>query len=97
MTAANGTRFVGPVVTAGQFADAVVEAVREDNPEREIVIEEHSAYVRIKVAGECVIRMETLERALGRPVRTGDIEMNMPSFAGFIRTSQDQIRFVSNP
>jgi len=97
MSSNNGKRLVGPVVTAGQFADAILEAVQEDNPDKEVIVERHSAYVRIKVEDECIIRMATLEQTLGRPVRPGDIEMNMPSFAGFIRTEHDQIRFVANP
>ncbi len=86
--------FAGPVLRAGEVADAIVEAVREDNAEREIIIEEHASYVRVKVAGECIVRRETVERMLGRPFEMREIEVNMPSFAGHIRTSSDAFRFV---
>ena len=95
MTSNNEKRLVGPVVTAGEFADAVLESMREDNPEKSIIVEQNAAYMRIKVEGECILRMSTLQRVLGRPVRRGDLEMNMPSFAGFIQTLPDHIRFYS--
>jgi toluene monooxygenase system protein D len=86
--------FAGPVLRAGEVADAVVEAVREDNAERQVIIEEHASYIRVKVAGECIVRRETVERMLGRPFEMREIEINMPAFAGHIRTSTDAFRFV---
>ena len=86
---------VGPVMRAGEIADAVLEAIREDNAGRTVTTEPHASYVRIKVQGECLLRYETVGAMLGRPVTRGDIEANMPSFAGFIRTEPDGIRFVS--
>ena len=79
----------------GDMADAVVEAIREDNAERTIVIEEHASYLRIKVEGECVVRFETVGQMLGRDVTCGDIEVSMPSFEGFIRVDGDEMRFLS--
>lgn len=89
-------RHVGPVLKTGELADAVLETVQEDNPGKEILTEEHSSYLRIWVEDECVIRMDTLERMLGRPVTAGDIEINMPSFSGFIRTDTESIRFLAS-
>ncbi|MDX2168519.1 MAG: MmoB/DmpM family protein [Deltaproteobacteria bacterium] len=86
--------YAGPVLRSGEVADAVVEAVREDNAEREVIIEEHASYIRVKVAGECIVRRETVERMLGRPFEMREIEINMPAFAGHIRTSTDAFRFV---
>lgn len=97
MASIDKERLVGPVVTAGEFADAVLESMREDNPEKQVFVEQNAAYMRIRVEGECILRMSTLERALGRPVRRGDLEMNMPSFAGFIQTLPNQVRFYSSP
>jgi toluene monooxygenase system protein D len=96
VTSNETARLVGPVVTCGEFADAVLESMREDNPGKSIIVEENAAYMRIKVEDECILRISTLARALGRPVRRGDLEMNMPSFAGFIETLPDHVRFFSN-
>ena len=96
MTTANDAgNLVGPVMRAGDIADAVVEAIQEDNEGREVITETHASYVRIKVADECFVRFETVGDVLGRTVTRGDIEANMPSFAGFIRTEPDGIRFVA--
>jgi hypothetical protein len=73
----------------------VLEALQEDNAGREVIAEAHASYVRIKVADECFVRFETVGEVLGRAVTRGDIEANMPSFAGFIRTEPDGIRFVA--
>ncbi|MCP4330106.1 MAG: monooxygenase [Alphaproteobacteria bacterium] len=79
----------------GEIADAVAEAIREDNSGREVVVEEHASYVRIKVPGECILRFETVSDMLGRDVAASDIEVNMPSFEGFIRTDTDHMRWVA--
>jgi toluene monooxygenase system protein D len=97
MDTTDNDRLVGPVIKTGEIADAIVDAIREDNPGKDVIVEEHTAYLRIKVADDCLIRLETLQRVLGRKVSTGDIEANMPSFSGFIRTAHDQIRFIAKP
>ena len=89
---------VGPVIQAGEIADAVVSAVREDNPGKEVQVSDRGSYMRIEVDSECVIRRETLERELGRPFRMAELEVNMPAFAGQIETASDHIRFYfANP
>lgn len=88
-------RFVGPVIKTGEIGDAVLEAIHEDNDGREIIVEEHASYLRIKVKGECVIRFSTVGDMLGRDVTRSDIEANMPSLEGFIRVDSEQMRFIS--
>ena len=88
-------RFVGPVMRTGDMADAVVEAIEEDNEGREIQVEEHASYLRIKVRGECVVRYDTVGDMLGRDVTRGDIEVCMPSFEGFIRVDNETMRFLA--
>jgi toluene monooxygenase system protein D len=89
---------VGPVIQAGEIADAVVAAVREDNAGKEVTVVDRGSHVRIEVDTECVIRRETLEAELGRPFRMAELEVNMPAFAGQIETASDHIRFYfANP
>ncbi|MBA5638915.1 MmoB/DmpM family protein [Duganella sp. LX20W] len=85
--------WVGPVMRAGELADAVAEAAREDNPGKEIRIDDKRAYVRIETDNEMVLRRETLERALGRPFKMPDLEIGLSSFAGRVETQPDLIRF----
>lgn len=89
-------RSVGPVMNKGDMGDAVIEAVHEDNSERKIVIEEHASYFRIKVEGECLLRLKTVSDMLGSDVLLSDIEASMPSFEGFIRVDSEKIRFLSS-
>lgn len=84
---------VGPVVRAGEVADAVAEAARLDNPSREVTVVDHTAYVRVQCADECVIRRETMEETLGRPFLMRELEVNLASFAGQIETTSDHVRF----
>ncbi|WOB71605.1 MmoB/DmpM family protein [Achromobacter xylosoxidans] len=84
---------VGPVMRAGELAEAVVEAAREDNPGKEIRVDDKRAYLRIDTDGELILRRETIERALGRPFKMPDLEVELSSFAGRIETMPDQVRF----
>lgn len=88
-------RYVGPVMKAGEIGEAVIEAIHEDNEGRDIKIEEHESYYRVKVAGECTISLQTLSDILGRDILVSEIEQNMPAFEGFIRVGSDQVRFLS--
>lgn len=88
--------FVGPIVSRGELSTAVAEAVAIDNPDRERRTEETSSYVRIEVRGECIITFATMTDVLGRKFTIGELERNMPGFAGFIRTDHDRVRFVSS-
>jgi toluene monooxygenase system protein D len=85
---------VGPVVQAGELADAVAEAIRIDNEGKRVDVRSRGSYVRIEVdGGECVIRRQTIEEQLGRPFRMRDLEVSMPSFVGRIETGTEQFRF----
>ncbi|MDE0203803.1 MAG: MmoB/DmpM family protein [Rhodospirillaceae bacterium] len=84
---------VGPVLRAGEVADAVVEALQEDNPGKEFRVEDRVAYVRAETEGECVVRAETVARVLGRPFKIAELEVNLSSFSGRIETTDDTMRF----
>jgi len=85
---------VGPVIQAGELAEAVAEATRIDNPGKRVDVRSRGSYVRIEVDGrECIIRRATVEQQLGRPFRMRDLELSMPSFVGRIETSPEQVRF----
>ena len=84
---------VGPVLRAGEVADAVVEALQEDNPGKEFTVEDRVAYVRAETEGECLVRADTVARVLGRPFRIAELEVNLSSFSGRIETTDDTMRF----
>ncbi len=84
---------VGPVLRASPITAGVIEAAEEDNPTKTIRVDDKIAYVRIDTDGEMILRRETLERALGRPFRMSELEVNLGSFAGRIETTDDFVRF----
>lgn len=84
---------VGPCVRCGDVADAVVEAARDDNPEHDVIVEQHSAYVRIKVEQVCVLRRETIERHLGRPFQLWELQADLAAIAGQMEMADGEIRF----
>jgi toluene monooxygenase system protein D len=84
---------VGPILRACSIASGVVEAAEEDNPGKEIRVDDKLAYIRIDCEGELILRRETLERTLGRPFKMSELEVELSSFAGRIETTQDHVRF----
>lgn len=96
MSESDKDEFVGPIIGLGEIADAAMEAVYIDNPDREIRIEQNAGYVRVQVRGECRLTIDTMSEMLGWEFRLGDLERSMPGFAGFIRTSDDAIRFIAS-
>ncbi len=83
---------VGPVLEAGEIADAVVAAIREHN--QGVTVRDRGAYIRVLVPGRCIVRRDAIERALGRPFQLpGDLERLMPSFQGRLTITDDQIEW----
>lgn len=84
---------VGPVLRAGDVADAAIEAAQEDNPGREIHVDDRTAYIRIDTDGELILRRTTLQKALGRTFRMAELEVNLATFSGRIETDTEFMRF----
>lgn len=87
------TNLVGPVLRWGEIAEAVAIAAREDNPDKQITIDEHTSYIRVQAENECIVRRETIEKALGRAFQMQELELSMSSFSGQIETSTSFMRF----
>lgn len=72
---------VGPVLTAGPAADAVVAAIRELNAGVRVL--DRGAYHRVEAPRSCVVTRAAIERHLGaRFELPGDLEAILASFAG---------------
>jgi toluene monooxygenase system protein D len=84
---------VGPVLRASSITAGVIDAAEEDNPGKDIRVDDKVAYVRIDCEGELILRRATLEQALGRPFKMSELEVNLGSFAGRIETADDYVRF----
>ncbi|MBL8470777.1 MAG: MmoB/DmpM family protein [Rhodocyclaceae bacterium] len=84
---------VGPVMRAGDLAQAVIEAARLDNPGKEVFVDDKRAYIRIHTEQEMILRQETIEEQLGRPFKMNDLEVDLSSFAGQIESQDKAVRF----
>lgn len=87
---------VGPVMKAGDVAQAAIEAAEMDNPDKEIAVDDKVAYVRISAEHELVITQESMSECLGRPFKINEMEINLASFAGQIKATSTEMRFYFN-
>ena len=75
----------GPVFRGGEIANAALEAIREDNPNKEIVVADHGTYMRVEAQGGLVIRRKTVDLQ--------EVQSNLSSFSGQIETRDSEIRW----
>jgi toluene monooxygenase system protein D len=75
----------------GADIDAMVAAIREDNPGRDIEVTDRGAYVRVQGRGRLVLTRESAERNLGRPFEMRELEPMLSAFSGRISTSSDAV------
>ena len=88
-----GHDLVGPVIRAGDLAEAVIDAVEADNPGGDVYVLDRDDYIRIHTVGECRLTLASLERGLGRPFQLSALEIDMPSFKGRMHTRTDEYRW----
>ena len=81
---------VGPVIRAGSLAEAVIDAIEADNPDRDVLVLDRDDYVRIHTAQQCRLTRASLERSLGQPFQLAALEIDMPSFKGRLTTRTDE-------
>ena len=81
--------WVGPVLENSDTARAIVQALRETEPQ--LKVEDHGAYLRVLAPGRCAMQRSVVERVLGREFRLpGDLEAVMPSFQGAFKVDSQQ-------
>jgi hypothetical protein len=85
-----GQNLVGPVIRAGTLAEAIIDAVADDNPGSDVVVIDRDDYVRIHTARTCRLTRASLERHLGQPIQLAELEIDMPAFKGRLRTRTDE-------
>jgi hypothetical protein len=90
MTTGELVNLVGPVIRAGEIADAVVLAIEDDNPGRAVRVTDRDDYVRVEVDGRCRLTRRSLEHHLGREIALSQLEIEMPSFTGRMSTRAEE-------
>jgi toluene monooxygenase system protein D len=83
----------GPVLRSGELALAAIDAIKEDNPGKDVVIVDHGAYIRVEAEGGLVLTRQTMEACLGRPFAVREIEVALIGFSGQIELGPEQIRW----
>lgn len=79
---------VGPVLLSGRVAEAIVGAIREQNPGARVA--SRGSYLRVSVPLRCEVARRAIESRLGEPFRfPQDLERVMPSFRGRLTLSDD--------
>lgn len=87
---------VGPILRAGEVADAAIDAIADDNPGKQVIVVDRGDYMRINTLHECRLTRASLEKHLGREYSLVRLEIEMPSFAGRIRTSDSEYVWFHN-
>src|SRR5215475_11597114 len=88
-----GDDLVGPVIREGALADAVIDAVTDDNPGKDVKVFERGDYVRIHTERECRLTRASIEMHLGRRFELAMLEAEMPSFKGRMESSTEEMRW----
>jgi toluene monooxygenase system protein D len=85
-------KFVGPVLRGmdQDIIEAVRVAIEDDNPDAELLYEDHGGYVRIHTPRLCRVTRKSLEAVLGRSFRLAELEPSLSGFAGRMRYVGDE-------
>ncbi len=84
---------VGPILRMSDEVENVIDAIRDDNPDREIEVIDRGAYVRIQADDYLLVTEESLQRHLGTDFRIRSLEAMLTAFAGRIETRSDRIEW----
>ena len=86
------TKLVGPVIRGmdDDIIDAVIGAAEQDNPGREILVDDRSGYVRVQAEQAMILTETSMVEMLGRPFRLSELEPSLVSFAGRLNTMDDR-------
>ena len=91
----NRADYVGPVLEAGEVAEAVVAAFRSLNTG--VTVEDRGSYLRVQCPGCCKVTRPAIETFLGRPFQLpGDLECVMLSFKGSFTVTEDEASWVAS-
>lgn len=86
-------KLVGPVLRGmdDDIVEALLTAIKADNPEAELLYEDHGGYVRIHTPWRCRVTRRSLEAALGRSFPLPELEPSLSAFAGRMRFVGDEV------
>jgi toluene monooxygenase system protein D len=71
--------------------DAIIAAIVEDNPGKQINVVDRGAYTRVSGDGELRVTRASIERNLGREFQMRQLEGLMSAFAGRIDMTSEEV------
>jgi toluene monooxygenase system protein D len=83
----------GPLLRSGEVTDALIDALKEDNADKELTIADHGGYIRVEGPGGLVLNRSTAEQMLGRAFSMQELEIYMTGFSGKIYTTTESVRW----
>jgi toluene monooxygenase system protein D len=86
-------RLAGPVLRGSEVSVAVVEAIRADNQDKDILVHDHGAYLRVEAEDGLIVKRDSVEAALGRSFSMQEIELHLAGFSGKIEVTEDHARW----
>jgi toluene monooxygenase system protein D len=84
---------VGPVLRMCEEIELVIQAIIDDNPDREIEVNGSGSYVRVQTRGFMRVTLDSLQRNVGRTFQMRQLGAMLSSFAGRIATTSDEFRW----
>lgn len=87
------TNLAGPLLRGGEISVVAVDAIIEDNPDKEVLVDDHRTYVRVEAEGGLTIRRATMERMLGRNFPMQELEVWLTGYSGQIETHDEYMRW----
>ena len=87
MTSGPKVREVGVDLQDSEETRALIEAIEQDNPD--VNLRRMPGLVKLSIAGQLVIRRETVEQLMGREWETHEFQMNIVSYSGHIAEWDD--------
>jgi toluene monooxygenase system protein D len=84
---------VGPVLRMSDDQDAIIAAIVEDNPGKQISVIDRGAYTRVSGDDELRVTRASIERNLGRNFEMRQLEGLMSAFAGRIDMTSEEVRW----
>lgn len=98
MTEETGKKLVGPIIRGvdDDIINAVISAAEQDNPGRDILVEDRSGYVRVQAEQAMVLTQQSMAEMLGRPFRLSELEPSLVSFSGRLRTMDERWEWALN-
>jgi len=84
--------WVGPVLDAGPVSLAIIEAIRDSNPDLEVI--DRGSYLRVLAPVECSVSAASIEAHIGGPFALPtDLERVMLSFKGRFSVTESGARW----